>query len=41
MDVEHILASGTIVVLASLSLVRVLARAWTRRRGRRGPAISA
>jgi len=25
----------TIVVLASLSLVRVLARAWTRRRGRR------
>jgi uncharacterized spore protein YtfJ len=26
----------TIVVLASLSLVRVLARAWTRRRGRRG-----
>jgi len=26
----------TIVVLASLSLVRVLARVWTRRRGRRG-----
>ena len=26
---------ATIVVLASLSLVRVLARTWTRRRGRR------
>lgn len=26
----------TVVVLASLSLVRVLARMWTRRRGRRG-----
>ena len=26
----------TIVVLVSLSLVRVLARAWTRRKGRRG-----